>query len=340
MLNSCRCRAWTIASRRGRRPWPRLSRSRRRRPTAIAPTIFSFKVACRTRGFCWRISFRDRGYFMKGPQPRQPGAPSCAMEPDRRLRQALLCAGLVSIELEDANADPNHSGGCGAGARRLQRQSGGQSLVAAALPGLRRPLRGLQSLRSHQLRTEQHRARWRPLRAGSATAGWGGEALSRRHDVDPFGFSWGLPIWLRKPRFMTVGFPWISLDSLVRIETYQWVTRDFPRKIFLEPYLGARSAGKGACGPGHSEGLDCSWVKLTSISDCQQAIVARPVSTSRAIEPDRQVRQTLLCAGLVSIELEDANADPDHSGFCDTRALWLQRQSGDQSLRTGEQLRE
>src|ERR1700722_7848141 len=27
---------------------------------------------------------------------------------------------------------------------------------------------------------------------------------------------------------MTVGFSWISLDSLVRIETYQWVTRHKP----------------------------------------------------------------------------------------------------------------
>ena len=32
------------------------------------------------------------------------------------------------------------------------------------------------------------------------------------------------------------------------------------------------------------------------------------------------------------VELEDANADPDHSGFCGARALRLQRQSGDQSL--------
>jgi hypothetical protein len=39
-------------------------------------------------------------------------------------------AGLVSIEREDANADPDHPGGCGARALRLQRQSGGQSLVA------------------------------------------------------------------------------------------------------------------------------------------------------------------------------------------------------------------
>ena len=48
-----------------------------------------------------------------------------------------------------------------------------------------------------------------------------------RGRVDPFGFSWSLAVWLRNPREMTVGFPWICLDSLVRIWTYQWVTRDF-----------------------------------------------------------------------------------------------------------------
>jgi hypothetical protein len=32
-------------------------------PMAMAPTIFSFKVPCRTRGFCWRISFRDARLF-------------------------------------------------------------------------------------------------------------------------------------------------------------------------------------------------------------------------------------------------------------------------------------
>jgi hypothetical protein len=42
----------------------------------------------------------------------------------------------------------------------------------------------------------------------------------------------------------TCPFRWISLDSLVRIETYQWVTRDFPRNIFLEPRLGARGRNR------------------------------------------------------------------------------------------------
>jgi hypothetical protein len=92
-----------------------------------------------------------------------------AIEPDRRPGHALWCAGLDSIELDDANADPNHSGFCGVRARRLQRQSAGQPFVAAALPGLRRPLHGLQSLQSHQLRTKQHRDRRGPLRASSAT---------------------------------------------------------------------------------------------------------------------------------------------------------------------------
>src|ERR1700733_11826779 len=53
---------------------------------------------------------------------------------------------------------------------------------------------------------------------------------------DRFGFSWLAAIPLRKPRPMTVGFVWISLDSLVRIETYQWVTRDFRWKFFYSRF--------------------------------------------------------------------------------------------------------
>jgi hypothetical protein len=32
------------------------------------------------------------------------------------------------------------------------------------------------------------------------------------------------------------GFPWISLDSLVRIETYQWVATIFHDKNILAPF--------------------------------------------------------------------------------------------------------
>jgi len=76
-------------------------------------------------------------------------------------------------------------------AYRLQRQSGGQSLVADGLRGLRRPLGGPQSLQSHQLRTEQHRA-GRALSAGNrshrqrARRGDGGDpARHRGRQVPP-----------------------------------------------------------------------------------------------------------------------------------------------------------
>jgi hypothetical protein len=36
----------------------------------------------------------------------------------------------------------------------------------------------------------------------------------------------------QNPPAMEVGFVWISLDSLVRIETYQWVAREKPQKFF------------------------------------------------------------------------------------------------------------
>ena len=38
--------------------------------------------------------------------------------------------------------------------------------------------------------------------------------------------------------FMRVGNAWISLDSFVRIKTFQWVTRDFPRVKFLTAFCG------------------------------------------------------------------------------------------------------
>jgi hypothetical protein len=60
----------------------------------------------------------------------------------------------------------------------------------------------------------------------------GGSAFALR-----FGFSWLVAVSLRRPAIMSVGFPWISLDSLVRIETYQWVTRHKARKFFLGAFL-------------------------------------------------------------------------------------------------------
>jgi hypothetical protein len=61
--------------------------------------------------------------------------------------------------------------------------------------------------------------------------------------IDPFGFSWLVAVSLRRPPIMRVGFPWISLDFLVRIETYQWVARHEARTIFIAPFRAVSSAG-------------------------------------------------------------------------------------------------
>jgi hypothetical protein len=52
-----------------------------------------------------------------------------------------------------------------------------------------------------------------------------------------FGLSWPQAILLRKPPIIGVGKAWISLDSLVRIETYQWVTQLFPASLFLPAFV-------------------------------------------------------------------------------------------------------
>jgi len=62
--------------------------------------------------------------------------------------------------------------------------------------------------------------------------------------VDPFGFFLARAGLRPRARIMRVGFPWISLDSLVRIVTFQWVTRIFRRQKFsrgLPPGAGARN---------------------------------------------------------------------------------------------------
>jgi hypothetical protein len=50
-----------------------------------------------------------------------------------------------------------------------------------------------------------------------------------------------------KSPIISLGFVWISLDSLVRNETYQWVTSEKPVKFFLvASSFGGRSAGTDA----------------------------------------------------------------------------------------------
>ena len=62
-------------------------------------------------------------------------------------------------------------------------------------------------------------------------------AVDLRHrPVDPFGLSWRMAVSPRKAPLKRVGKVWISLDSLVRNEPFQWVTRDFRRKKIRAPF--------------------------------------------------------------------------------------------------------
>ncbi len=70
-----------------------------------------------------------------------------------------------------------------------------------------------------------------PGGAGGATKGAAKQFISFARDLDflrPTQLEHGAP---RISGFWTVGFVWNSLDSLVRNEPFQWVTRD-PRPIF------------------------------------------------------------------------------------------------------------
>jgi hypothetical protein len=93
-----------------------------------------------------------------------------------------------------------------------------------------------------------------------------------------FGFSWILPVSRRTPSILGVGFPWISLDSLVRIETYQWVARDFRSKKFRATFLSVTAAPGWASAFGTCGSTASLMVKLSLISDFLQEIAARVVS--------------------------------------------------------------
>jgi hypothetical protein len=76
---------------------------------------------------------------------------------------------------------------------------------------------------------------------------------------------------------MNVGFPWISLDFLVRIVTYQWVTRIFREKKFSRPFPHS-AAGTGPGSLNIQTAQDCSSRQFSIVSDFPQLIVVRSVS--------------------------------------------------------------
>src|SRR5579872_6923329 len=93
--------------------------------------------------------------------------------------------------------------------------------------------------------------------------------------VDPFlGFSWDLAVLPRRPPLMSLGSSWISLDSLVRIETFQWVMRIFAGRNFSRAFRwrGAEPRGRPSLRR-YAEAQDCTWGKLSRISDFPQEVV-------------------------------------------------------------------
>ena len=95
-------------------------------------------------------------------------------------------------------------------------------------------------------------------------------SLEARRDAGLAGSVW---IFLAGGRFAAKGAVstyWISLDLLgflVRIETYQWVTRIISRQKFSPGLCPARAGrGTGAHGLGHAEGWDCSWAQHSPTS--------------------------------------------------------------------------
>src|SRR5579863_2515059 len=70
------------------------------------------------------------------PKPRPSACANCrARFPGLKAHRLFFWVErFVSIELEDANADPHHPGSCGARAHRLQRQSG-VNLSSQTAPG-------------------------------------------------------------------------------------------------------------------------------------------------------------------------------------------------------------
>ena len=87
------------------------------------------------------------------------------------------------------------------------------------------------------------------------------------------------------------------MDSLVRIERYQWVARDKPRNFFLS----ARGFGRAGPEPRSRpwEAQDCSSGKFTHISDFTQSILlldgGNPKARARAAISCRKLEIKLTC---------------------------------------------
>jgi hypothetical protein len=104
-----------------------------------------------------------------------------------------------------------------------------------------------------------------------------------------FGFSWMAAVSPRKPPFDPIGFPWICLDSLVRIVTFQWVTWVFRLRQFLAPFPFVRSRARERSLWPYAEGGIGHRDKLSPNSDFPQEIVGS--GNCRSLQPSEIIRK-------------------------------------------------
>jgi hypothetical protein len=98
--------------------------------------------------------------------------------------------------------------------------------------------------------------------------------------VAPFGFSWLVALSLRRPAFMRVG--WISLDSLVRIEAFQWVTPHKAGKLFSRAScLALERRRVGSPQSWYVEGQDCHGLSLTRLLVSRKKLSFEPLPFGR-----------------------------------------------------------
>jgi hypothetical protein len=102
-----------------------------------------------------------------------------------------------------------------------------------------------------------------------------------------FGFSWRPAPWPRKASSGALGFPWISLDSLVRNEPFQWVPIDYRENFSLPPPRAERDRGGAVAFRARRESGTRPSGKPSAPSDFPQEIVDSPQSKSGGVRPRR-----------------------------------------------------
>jgi hypothetical protein len=107
---------------------------------------------------------------------------------------------------------------------------------------------------------------------------------------------------------MRVGFPWISLDSLVRIEAYQWVTRHKASKSFSRRFFRGERPERERAVEAMRKRQDCSWASLTWFLIFRNRLSSEPVPFGR-LNPKQLALIRLDGELRVNLKLQSAGLD-------------------------------